>query len=84
MNVHEVSTIQQLSSFLAGTQPVIFCIDEDKRSVYQTISKTLSKFAYSGLNKRSKGMVIADLIKITGDSRQQLTRLIGQFKQTCS
>jgi transposase InsO family protein len=84
MNVNELSTIQQLSSFLAGTQPVIFCIDEDKRTVYQTISKTLSKFAYSSLNKCSKGIVIAYLIKITGYSRQQLTRLIGQFKQTGS
>lgn len=59
MNVNELSTIQPLSSFLAGTQPVIFCINEDKGTVYQTISKTLSKFAYSSLNKRSKGMVIA-------------------------
>ncbi|WP_253306012.1 hypothetical protein [unidentified bacterial endosymbiont] len=61
MNVNELSTIQPLSSFLAGTQPVIFCIDEAKRAVDQTISKRLSKFAYSSLNKRSKGMVIAYL-----------------------
>jgi hypothetical protein len=69
MNVNEVSTIQQLSSFLAGTQPIVFCIDEDKGAVYQAISRTLSKFAYSSLNKRSKGVVIAFLIKTTGYSR---------------
>ncbi len=59
MNVNELSTIQPLSSFLADTQPVIFCIGKDQRTVDQTISKRLSKFAYSSLNKRSKGIVIA-------------------------
>lgn len=33
----KLRTIQPLSSFLAGTQVVIFCIDEDKRAVYQAI-----------------------------------------------
>jgi DNA-binding MarR family transcriptional regulator len=34
------------------------------------------------LNKHSKGVVVRFLIKITGYSRQQITRLVKQYRDT--
>jgi hypothetical protein len=53
-----------------------------KKAIYQDIQRTLVKFRYPTLNKGSKGVVVCFLIKITGYSRQQLTRLIKQYCDT--
>lgn len=77
-----MKTITELEQFLDGSQAVAFSILDDKQSKYSFIKKTLVKFHYAYTSKARKGVVIRFLIKMTGYSRQQLTRLIRQYKVT--
>jgi transposase InsO family protein len=79
MNINDLKTIEQLEQFLTGTQSIAFLVASNKKDIYRDIQRTLVKFRYSTLNKGSKDVVVCFLIKITGYSRQQLTRLIKQY-----
>jgi hypothetical protein len=78
MGINDLKTIEQLEQFLTGTQSIAFLVASNKKDIYRDIQRTLVKFRYPALNKGSKGVVVCFLIKITGYSRQQLTRLIKQ------
>jgi transposase len=82
MKLEELTSIDQLTQFLDGTQAVIFKINTAKKERYQWIQHELVRFQYPLLNKASKGIVIRYLIKVTGYSRQQITRLIKQYRTT--
>jgi hypothetical protein len=80
MNIENLTTIEELERFIQGNQTVAFTVLGDKNQRYQFIQKTLIKFRYITLKKPDKGIVNQYLKKVTGYSRQQLTRLIKQYK----
>ena len=80
MNTEEIVSIEQIRLFLNGTQPVAFAVHGDADSSYRWIQTTLVKFSYLTLKRREKGLVMRYLMKITNYSRQQLTRLIKQYR----
>jgi transposase InsO family protein len=82
MNINDLTTIEQLEHFLSGTQAVAFAVAGSQEEGYRSIRCALVKFNYLALDKRSKGVVVRFLVKVTGYSRQQLTRLIGQYRNT--
>jgi transposase InsO family protein len=82
MKLEDLTTIDQLIDFLSGTQAVAFCVISDKDDGYRWIQGVLVKFRYHRLGKGEKGVVIRYLMKISGYSRQQLTRLIAQYRKT--
>ena len=82
MKLEELTTITQLSQFLDGTQAVIFKLDTVKKKRYQWIQHELIRFDYMTISKADKGIVIRYLIKVTSYSRQQVTRLIKQYRST--
>jgi transposase InsO family protein len=82
MTLNALTTIAHLEEFLAGTQPVAFSVLSSKDECYQWIQTTLLRFEYRALSKPQKGIVIRYLQKMSGYSRQQLTRLIHQYRQT--
>ena len=82
MKLEELKTIEQLSQFLNGTQVVIFQISTKKKERYDWIQHELVRFDYLQLKKTAKGIVICYLLKITGYSKQQMTRLIKQYRET--
>jgi hypothetical protein len=82
MNINDLKTIAQLEQFLTGTQSVVFVVASTKRDIYQDIQRTLVIFRYPSLDKASKGVVVRFLLKITGYSRQQVTRLVKQYRDT--
>ena len=82
MNAKDLTTIDQLSAFLEGTQRVAFQVASDKDSRYQWIQRTLVKFRYKSLRKPDKGVLIQYLVKVSGYSRQQITRLVKQYRDT--
>jgi transposase len=82
MNIENLTTIIDLEHFIQGNQAVAFTVLGDKHERYQFIQKTLIKFRYLTLSKADKGVVTGYLRKVTGYSRQQLTRLIKQYKET--
>ena len=80
MNVDKITTISSLEDFLNGNQSIAFSVPGGKPERYQFIQKALVKFRYMTCSKHEKGIIIRFLEKVTGYSRQQLTRLIGQYK----
>ena len=82
MNAKDLTTIDQLSAFLEGTQRVAFEVASDKDSRYQWIQRTLVRFRYKSLRKPDKGVLIQYLVKVSGYSRQQITRLVKQYRDT--
>ena len=82
MNAEDLTTIDQLTAFLEGTQPVAFEVSSDKDSRYQWVQRTLVKFHYLSLSKQDKGVLIRYLMKVSGYSRQQITRLVKQYRDS--
>ena len=82
MILEDLTTIDQLTNFLSGTQAVAFSVISDKVTCYRWIQGELVKFPYLRLSRQGKGVVIRYLMKSSGYSRQQLTRLITQHRKT--
>ena len=82
MKLEDLTTIAQLTDFPSGTQAVAFSVMSDKDACYHWIQGELVRFRYLRLSRSDKGVVIRYLIKISGYSRQQLTRLIAQYRKT--
>ena len=82
MNIEDLTTINQVIAFLEGTQRVAFEVADDKDSRYRWVQRTLVKFHYLSLSRPDKGVLIRYLMKISGYSRQQITRLIKQYRDT--
>lgn len=82
MTTTNLTTIEALEAFLEGNQLAAFAVLGNKTQRYNFIRKTLVKFGYISLPKKDKGVVIRYLIKMTGYSRQQLTRLIQKYTKT--
>lgn len=82
MNAEELKTIEQVRAFLDGTQPVMFEVAGDRTARYRWIESTLTRFGYRSLGKPDKGVLIQYLVKVSGYSRQQVTRLIRQYVKT--
>jgi transposase InsO family protein len=83
MKLEDLTTTDQLVDFLSGTQAVAFSVISDKDTCYRWIQGELIKFRYrTTLSRPAKGVVIRYLMKISGYSRQQLTRLIAQYRKT--
>ena len=80
MNEKDLIRLEQVSQFLDGTQAVAFTVLSDKKDRYQWIARTLIRFEYDKLKRSDKGLIMRYLIKISGYSRQQLTRLIAQYR----
>ena len=82
MKLEELTTTEQLEQFLNGTQAVLFEISSVKKERYDWIRHELIRFNYLQRGKIDKGIVIRYLMKVSGYSRQQVTRLIAQYRKT--
>ncbi|MGH8541232.1 MAG: integrase catalytic domain-containing protein [Stenotrophobium sp.] len=80
MKDESLKTIEQLRLFLEGTAEVDFGL-ACKADRYAWVQKTAARFQYLTLGKAERGVMIRYLVKVTGYSRQQLTRLLRQFRQ---
>lgn len=76
MNIKHLKTMQQVADFLHGSgafEPTSATQPER----YQWIDKTLSHFRYDSRSRADKGLLRVYLCRISGYSRQQITRLIN-------
>ena len=80
MSIKQLSSIDDLRTFIKGSPKVSFAILGSKQEKYEWVQTTLIQFRYMRLNKADKGIVRQHMEKITGYSRQQLTRLIANYK----
>lgn len=74
MNDRQLQTLAQLQAFLDGTIAVDFCVAATER--YSFIGRTVRRFAYGRLKRAQKAVVLRFLERVSGYSRQQLTRLV--------
>ena len=80
MKLEELRTLEDVQAFLEGTQAVVFEVAETKAVRYRWIERILIRFSYSKLSKKQRGLVIRLLMKVSGYSRQQVTRLIQRYR----
>ena len=74
MNDEQLQTLAQLRAFLDGTAMVDFAVAPEAR--YDFIARTVQRFGYRHLKRADKGVVLRFLERVSGYSRQQLTRLV--------
>ena len=74
MNDRQLQTLAQLQAFLDGTAAVDFAVAAEQR--YGFIKRTVRRFAYGRLKRAQKAVVLRFLERVSGYSRQQLTRLV--------
>jgi len=75
MNDEQLQTLEQVKSFIKGSQEVKFR-GLNAREKYNWIEEVLKRFRYPKLQKEGKRLIKSYLLKVTGYSRAQLTRLI--------
>ncbi|MDA8119006.1 MAG: hypothetical protein M0Z85_02935 [Gammaproteobacteria bacterium] len=80
MNLDNLTQVDQLAEFLSGTQTVAFSVLSSPAARYEWVQKTLVRFRYLTLSRADQGVVIRALMKVSGYSRQQITRLIAQYQ----
>ena len=81
LQTRRLQTLCEVRSFVAGNEAVDFVV-VDRGSTYEFIRETLVRFRYRALVRRDKGMIRRYLMKMTGKSESQVTRLIRQHRET--
>lgn len=73
-------SLEQIRAFLEGSQELRFEAS-DRAERYEWVGQTLVEQKYASLGREGKGLVRRYIAKMTGLSRAQVTRLIGQYRQ---
>jgi transposase InsO family protein len=81
MNDEQLQTLEQVKSFIEGSQEVEYR-GLNAREKYNWIEEVLKRFRYPKLQKEGKGLIKSYLLKLTGYSRAQLTRLIRLYQHS--
>jgi hypothetical protein len=81
MDDSEAGSLEQIRAFLAGSSEVRFA-GERREEIYEWVEQTLVRLQYASLNKPDKGLVRRYLLRMTGLSRAQGTRLIALQRRT--
>jgi transposase InsO family protein len=73
--------MDQVRAFLEGTEEVDFDIPS-RAERHRWIVQSLGQLGYDRLDRKERGLVMRYLCRITGYSRQQMTRLVSQWRRT--
>ena len=79
LHTQGLQTLTDIRAFVAGSQAVDFEI-ADRRAAYRFVAETLRRLGYRRCSRADKGTIRAYLMTVTGLSRAQVTRLIGQYR----
>lgn len=82
MNIDNLMSVSDIEAFLNGSQAIAFSVASSKDERYAFIERILKRFGYARLKRQEKGVVIKFLQKVSGYSRQQITRHIQRFTVT--
>lgn len=80
MNDVQLSTLEQIREFLAGTAEVAFTPACEEAARYRFVSAVLVRLGYATLGRIDKGLIRQYLMHTTGYSRAQVTRLLRRFR----
>lgn len=79
MTDENLNTPDAIETFLSGAQNIELKLTQPE--VYACIARTLKQTKYFTLRKGEKSVIFEYLSKLTGYSRQHLTRLISQYRK---
>ena len=75
----KLQILAQIKAFLEGTTEVAFRIPKEGRN--QFIERVFKRFGYARHGRVDKGVLLRYLDRMTGLSRQQVTRLVRQYRK---
>jgi len=78
MHGGEKPSLEEIRTFLGASREVTF-EGQAKGEVYDWVARTLQQHGYNGQTREAKGLLRRYVAKVTGLSRAQSTRLIGQY-----
>ena len=78
MDEVKLQTVAQVKAFLNGTHDMALTVP--KAGHYGFIERVLKRFGYPPLSRYDKGVVLRYLERMTGLSRQQVTRLVQRYR----
>jgi transposase InsO family protein len=83
VNLHtqRLQTLEEVRAFLSGSLSLDFAVPT-REDAYGWIESSLRQFCYLRLGRADKGAVKDYLLKVSGFSRAQLTRLVAQYGKT--
>ena len=81
LQTERLRTVEQIEAFLGGNAEVDFK-PEGREAAYGFARRTLVRLGYASLDRPGKGAVREYLVKTTGFSRAQVTRLIARHRET--
>jgi hypothetical protein len=84
MNVSRLETIEQIREFLNGTVEVAFSNPADESALRTFVTTVIQRYRYFSLTKGQRGVLFAYMQRLTGYSRQHLSRLVAQYRDTKS
>ena len=70
--------LEQIQEFLEASQDLQF-EGKERRQVYEWVTSILRQHRYGQQGRAAKGLLRRYLVKMTGMSRAQMTRLIAQY-----
>ena len=79
MNDKQLQTLARIQAFLDGAVAVDFVVATGER--YDFIARTLRRFGYARLKHADKAVVLRFLERVSGYSRQQITRLVKRGRE---
>ena len=82
MNETRLCSLEQLQAFVEATAQAQFLPSEGEDARYAHIEAVLKRLGYRRLGRKHKGLALRYLVRTTGYSRQQVTRLVRQFRET--
>lgn len=80
MDEAKLQTVAQVQAFLAGTHEAALRVP--KAEHYGFIERVLKRLGYVPLSRCDKGVVLRYLERMTGLSRQQVTRLVRRYRKS--
>ena len=79
MEEARLQTIEQVRVFLDGATEIAVRVPKVER--YPFIERVLMRCGYAAQGRTGKGLWLRYLARLTGLSRQQVTRLVRQYRQ---
>jgi len=79
MEEAKLQTLEQVKAFLDGTSEVAFRVPKEDRNPF--IERVLKRFGYAPHGRVDKGVLLRYIGRMTGLSRQQVTRLVRQYRK---
>jgi len=82
MDETRIRTLEEVESFLSGAGQARPVLLGGKDDAYAWIERTLVRFGYMFIDRKGKGIVRRYITQLSGYSRQQVTRLISQYRKS--